>query len=77
MVEKLGFKFLPLIIPCAEVAEKLLCELDRLHYEQVIHLVAKGTSKNYGGYKCTICEKIGIRLTFNFCPHCGVLINWM
>jgi DNA-binding transcriptional regulator YiaG len=72
------------IAPCAEEAERILCELyttKSMKIPVTIHsLLHKGSrhsaKKRISGYQCPKCKYNQIRIDAIYCPGCGKPIEW-
>jgi hypothetical protein len=63
------------LAPCAEEAERLLCEL--LKREQVTTGVKRKGFRPDQRHYCPSCQTNSIYSSHNYCPKCGALIKWI
>jgi hypothetical protein len=76
MMKRFGeMKFLTLsvISPCAEEAERMMCEMLE---ERSVGVKRKGFKDSERHY-CPSCQTQNIYQTYHYCPKCGAQIKWI
>jgi hypothetical protein len=72
-----------ILSPCAEEAERIICELFLPNSERPKVTIKAFTypgrieRKKKTGYGCPKCHYSSIRLNANFCPGCGKPLKWV
>ena len=73
-----------IISPCAEEAERILCDLltSSVEPHPVVVMAVRHTGSRHlfrmreTGYKCPKCNYEHLRYNSNYCPGCGKPIEW-